>query len=216
MKIIDISVPITTTMPVWPGDPAVDLTQVSAIAQGDSANVTRMTMGVHTGTHIDAPKHFIDSGMTVDQIPLKKLIGEALVIEIDPAVAVITEHFLKTHPQIHLLAETKKALFQTRNSKYWKQNPAIFVPDYVGIDTSGAQFLRQFGLDLIGIDYLSIAPIGETERPHQVLLSDGIIILEGLNLSRVPGGVYNLFCLPLNISGCEGAPARAILIDLLG
>lgn len=216
MKIFDISVPITTTMPVWPGDPPVDLAQVSAISQGDSANVTRMTMGVHTGTHIDAPKHFIVTGITVDQIPLNKLIGEVVVFEIDPAVAVITEHVLKTHPEILRLAETKKVLFHTRNSMVWKHHPAKFVQDYVGIDTSGAQFLQQFNLDLIGIDYLSIAPFDDTERPHQILLSEGTILLEGLNLSGVPGGVYELFCLPLNIPGCEGAPARAILIDHLG
>jgi arylformamidase len=212
MKIIDISVAITTTMPVWPGDPPVDLTQVSEIAKGDSANVSRIAMSVHTGTHIDAPKHFIDTGITVDQIPLNYLIGEALVIEIDPQVNVISEHILKSHPKIHLLAEIKKVLFHTRNSSLWKQYPVDFVQNYVGIDTSGARYLQQFSLELIGIDYLSIASYDDTELPHQILLSGGSILLEGLDLSAVPGGVYKLYCLPLNIPGCEGAPARATLV----
>ncbi len=213
MKIYDISVPITTSMPVWPGDPSVDLVQVSSIAKGDSANVTRMAMGVHTGTHIDAPKHFIDSGNTVGKIPLQKLIGVALVVEISPETAVIDEAVLKAHPVIEQLKEVNKVLFKTRNSNLWGKIPARFNPDYVAIDTSGAQYLQQFNLDLIGIDYLSIAPYADTEKPHQILLSEECILLEGLNLLGVPGGIYELICLPLNIPGCEGAPARAILIE---
>ena len=213
MKIIDISIPITPTIPIWPGDPQIDLTQISAIINGDSSNITHFAMSVHTGTHIDAPKHFIDSGMTVEQIPFSKLIGEALVIEIDPQVNVISEHILKEHPSIHLLAEINKVLFHTRNSKLWKQCPGDFYQNYVGIDISGARFLQQYNLELIGIDYLSIAPYDDTDRPHQILLSGGSILLEGLDLSDVPGGIFDLYCLPLRIAGCEGAPARAILIN---
>jgi len=212
MIIYDISVPITTSMPVWPGDPSVDLVQVSSIANGDGANVTRMGMSVHTGTHLDAPKHFIDSGITIDQISLHKLIGKALVVEIGPEVSVINDAVLKAHPEIHNLNDVKKVLFQTRNSHLWSQIPPSFNQDYVGIDTSGAQYLQQFHLDLIGIDYLSIAPYADTEKPHQILLSKECILLEGLNLLGVPGGIYELICLPLNISGCEGAPARAVLL----
>lgn len=213
MKIIDISVPITNTLPVWPGDPSVDLAKVSSITKGDSANVTRITMSVHTGTHIDAPKHFIDSDITVDQIPLKKLIGEVLVIEIDSQFNVISDAVLKTHPEIYQLNQTKKVLFHTRNSRLWKQYPDSFEQKYVGIDTSGARYLQQFNLELIGIDYLSIAPFDDTDLPHQILLSGGSILLEGLDLSDVPGGFYKLYCLPLNILGCEGSPARVILIE---
>lgn len=213
MNIYDISIPITTVMPVWPGDPPVDLVQVSAIAKGDSANVTRLSMSVHTGTHIDAPKHFFEEGISVDQIPLTKMIGPVLVIEIDPQVNVISEQILKSHPNHALLNEAKKVLFRTRNSNLWSQFPDSFHQNYVGIDASGARYLRDFHLDLIGIDYLSVAPFDETERPHQVLLSDGCILLEGLDLSGVPGGVYEIICLPLNIPACEGAPARVILVD---
>ena len=215
MKILDISIPIRSGMPIWPGDPAVTLTQISAIAKGDSANITHLSMGVHTGTHIDAPKHFIDDGETVDQIPLQKLIGKVIVIEIDKHVNVISEQILKSHPSIHRLVEIQKVLFRTRNSWNWNQASESFNINYVGIDSSGARFLSQFRLDLIGIDYLSIASYDDTEIPHKTLLSEGIILLEGLNLFDVPEGIYQLYCLPLTIHGGEGAPARAVLIDRL-
>jgi arylformamidase len=214
MKIIDISIPITPTMPIWPGDELVELTQTSAIAKGDAANISRIAMGVHTGTHIDAPKHFIESGITVDQISLDKLVGKALVLNIDHQVNVISEEILKAHPDIHFLTKEKKVLFKTRNSALWKQHPNEFYQNYVALDTSGANFLQQFQLDLIGIDYLSISTYEVTELPHQILLSAGIILLEGLDLSDVDGRFYQLYCLPLKLSGCEGAPARVILVEI--
>jgi arylformamidase len=213
MKIYDISVPISPAMPVWPGDPPVTIQQVADISSGDSANVSRITMGVHCGTHIDAPKHFIDSGITIDQIPLEKLIGDVLVMEIDSTEKVISDLVLKQHPEYVLLETVSKVLFRTRNSTILQSHPHHFQEDYVGIDTTGAHYLSQFHLDLIGIDYLSIAPYHETLEPHQILLANEIVLLEGLNLSKVPGGVYELYCLPLNIPGCEGSPARAVLVD---
>ena len=216
MKTIDISLSIHPSMPVWPGDPHIDLHQVSTIANGDTSNVSQLTMSVHTGTHIDAPKHFIDSGLTVDQIPLEQLIGEVLVLEIDYDVDIISDHILQSHPNKALLEAATKVLFKTRNSNLWAEKPTVFDKNYVGIDTSGARYLQQLNLDLIGIDYLSIAPFNETSSPHQILLSGGSVLLEGLNLSAVTGGVYELFCLPMNITGCEGAPARVMLIDRLG
>lgn len=216
MKIYDISIPITPTMPVWPGDPPVDLQQVASISSGDSANVSRITMGVHCGTHIDAPKHFIDAGKTIDQIPLKKLIGKVLVIEIDDTENVISDRVLRSHPRSSLLESASKVLFRTRNSSFWAKYPHSFRENYVGIDTSGAVYLSQLNLDLIGIDYLSIAPFHETLQPHQILLTGEIVLLEGLNLSEVPGGVYDLYCLPLKLPGCEGSPARVILVEPLG
>ena len=216
MKIIDISIPITPSMPVWPGDPPVDIQQVAKITFGDSANVSHISMGVHCGTHIDAPKHFIDSGKTIGQIPLEKLIGEVLVLEIDTTENVISERVLKQHPKRALLETASKVIFRTRNSSLWSEYPQTFQEDYVGIDTAGARFLSHYHLDLIGIDYLSIAPFLATIEPHQILLSCEIVLLEGLNLSNVPGGVYDLYCLPLNISKCEGSPARVILVDRSG
>ena len=213
MKIYDISVPITPDMPVWPGDPAVDLQQVSVIASGDSANISHLSMSVHTGTHIDAPKHFIDNGNTIGQIPLEKLVGEVLVMQIDDSVNVISALVLKSHPGIDLLEDAQKVLFRTLNSSLWRQSPNEFRQDYIGIDASGAEFLAGLRLDLIGIDYLSIAPYDETLAPHQILLAEDIVLLEGLDLSKVQAGIFELYCLPLKIPGCEGAPARVILVD---
>jgi arylformamidase len=216
MKIFDISIPISPSLPVWPGDPPVDIQQVAKITSGDSANVSHISMGVHCGTHIDAPKHFIDTGKSIDQIPLEKLIGEVLVMEIDSAENVISERVLTQHPKQTLLETASKVIFRTRNSSLWSEYPHTFQEDYVGIDTTGALYLSQFHFDLIGIDYLSIAPYHETLSPHQILLAAEIVLLEGLNLSEVPTGVYELYCLPLKIPGCEGSPARVVLVDQSG
>jgi len=213
MKIFDISLPINPRMAVWPGDPPVELQQLSAIAHGANANVSQIEMSVHTGTHIDAPNHFIDSGKTIDELPLEKLIGQVLVMEIDHKVDIITESVLEKHPDRDLLKTAKKVLFKTRNSSLWKVHPTEFQSDYVGINKSGASYLAKMTLDLIGMDYLSVTPFTDTVEPHQILLAKGIIMLEGIDLSGVSGGLYQLYCLPLNIEGCDGAPARAILIQ---
>lgn len=213
MKIYDISVPIRSSMPIWPGDPAVVLQMLSAIENGEQANVTGIKMSVHTGTHIDAPSHFIENAASVDQIPLKKLIGVVLVLEIDETVDVISDQILLAHPKNDLLESTEKVLFHTKNSSLWLTHPEEFQSDYVGIDKSGAAYLSGLSLDLIGLDYLSIATYDETLIPHKTLLSKGIVLLEGLNLTGVTEGNYEMFCLPLNLVGCEGAPARVILID---
>lgn len=213
MNVFDISIPIDANMPVWPGDPSVILRQVSSIDRGDEANVSQIKMSVHTGTHIDAPKHFINNGKTIGQIPLEKLIGDVLVVSIDDAVEVISEEVLQNHPQRSSFYKTSKILFKTRNSAYWRASQTAFREDYVGIDSSGATFLAQLDLDLIGVDYLSIAPFNDTTEPHLILLAKEIVLLEGIDLSIVEPGIYQLFCLPLNILTSEGAPARAILVN---
>lgn len=213
MKIYDISIPITPTMPVWPGDPPAEISLISAISQGDSANISKFTMGVHCGTHIDAPKHFINNGKTVGDIPLEKMVGKVLVLEIDHKENVISDIVLKQHPNITMLVQASKVIFRTKNSSLWHENQSSFHRDYVGVNTAGANFLSHLQLDLIGIDYLSIAPYEETLEPHKILLAKDIVLLEGLNLSGVPGGIYDLYCLPLKLSDCEGSPARVILID---
>jgi arylformamidase len=211
MRIFDISVPISEEIPVWPGDPRVTLRQLSSIKAGDHANVSQIRMSVHTGTHIDAPKHFIDSGNTIDQIPLEKLTGGVLVMDLGTEITHISKDVLMTHPQIEQLMKASKVLFKTRNSSLWKTHPRTFQEDYVGIDSSGADFLSTMDLHLVGVDYLSIAPFNETLEPHQTLLGKDIVLLEGIDLSEVSGGIYKLYCLPLNIKGCEGSPARVIL-----
>lgn len=212
MDIYDISLPITESLPVWPGDPPVAIHQIFKIENGDSSNVSQIQMCVHTGTHIDAPNHFLNEGKTIDQLELDKLIGETLVMALDESVRTISAEVLANHLQSKLLKQTRKVLFKTKNSSYWHTHQGIFQEDYVGIDTSGAEYLSKLDLDLIGVDYLSIAAYNDPDMPHQVLLQKEIILLEGIDLSEVPEGMYTLYCLPLLIAGCEGAPARAILV----
>lgn len=211
MRIYDISLPISPAMAVWPGDPSVEILQLSSIANGDEANVSQICMSVHTGTHIDAPKHFIQGAGSIENLPMEKLMGETLVIHINDEVEVIDDKTLKSHPNIDDLKNCKKVLFKTRNSKNRVENQYKFNNKFVGLNTSAAAFLAELNLDLIGVDYLSIASYKDSEEPHKILLSKETILLEGINLSDVIPGVYNLICLPLSIEDCDGAPARAIL-----
>jgi len=210
--IYDISIPVSENTPVWPGDPKVTVRQLSRIKDGNSSNVSQIRMSVHTGTHIDAPKHFIDTGKTVDQIPLNKLTGETLVMSIPEEVDTISKEVIETHPQRELLNHTKKVLFRTKNSSLWHSQSPTFQKNYVGIDPSGAVLLAGLRMDLVGVDYLSIAPYSETAKPHLLLLEKEIVLLEGINLFGIPEGLYTLYCLPLLLSSCEGSPTRAILI----
>ncbi len=211
MKIYDITLPISPDMAVWPGDPSVKIQQLSSIENGEEANVSQIRMSVHTGTHIDAPKHFLQEAGSIDKLPLEKLMGEALVLRIDDKVDVIDEKTLKNLPNVDDLVNCKKVLFKTRNSQYWDENKTRFNENYVGLNTSAAAFLAELNLDLIGVDYLSIAAYADSEAPHKILLGKGIILLEGINLQSVPPGIYHLICLPLPIVDSDGSPARAIL-----
>ena len=204
MKIYDVSVPITASMPVYPGDPAVDIEQTHQIRRGDAANVTRLSLGAHTGTHVDAPAHFIDGAMTVDQIPLNLLIGRARVIEISSAV--ITPEVLEEFD----FAEDARVLFKTRNSYLW--NEKSFVAEFVYLTKEAAERLVEHGIKVVGIDYLSVEKYNFTSPDaHRTLLGNGTIIIEGLNLSEVDAGDYELICLPMKIEGGDGAPARVVL-----
>jgi arylformamidase len=213
MKIHDITLSIEPGMLVWPGDPPVALRQVSSIQNGADSNVSQLRMSVHTGTHIDAPKHFIDSGDTIDQIPVEKLLGDVLVLRFNDEITTLSKQTLLSHPQSGQFGKFKKILFHTHNSSIYRDYPSTFQTDYVGIDTSGAEYLAQFNFDLIGVDYLSIAPFHDTHKPHEILLSNGVVLLEGIDLSSISEGIYQLFCMPLNLKGSEGAPARVILIE---
>jgi len=211
MKIYDITLPISPDMAVWPGDPSVEIQQLSSIDNGEEANVSQIRLSVHTGTHIDAPKHFLQEAGSIDTLPIEKLMGEALVLSIDDKVDVIDEKTLKNHPNVDDLVNCRKVLFKTRNSQYWEENRTTFNENYIGLNTSAAAFLAELNLDLIGVDYLSIAAYTDSEAPHKILLGKKIILLEGINLHNVLPGTYNLICLPLPIVESDGAPARAIL-----
>jgi arylformamidase len=210
VSIHDISLTISPTMPIWPGDPAVKLEQVLSIDRGDPANVSHLDFGVHTGTHVDAPHHFMNNHRTVETLPLDVLTGRCYVLRLDDSVAAITAQVLDA---AHLPDGVTRLLFRTRNSAFWAGAVTEFQQDFVAIDLSGAQWLVGRGVRLVGVDYLSVAPFKEGPPTHIALLQAAVVVVEGLDLSRVEQSFYDLYCLPLKIAGSDGAPARAILVD---
>jgi arylformamidase len=210
MKIFDISLLISPDMPVWPGDQRVVIEQVSSMDAGAHDNVSRLLCSVHCGTHVDAPHHFLNDKRTVESLPLNILIGRARVIEFPEEVGLITAKILEKSA---VPSTTTRLLLKTRNSYLWKNHRTDFFKDFVGISEDGAGWLIRSGIRLVGIDYLSIAPFSQGTLIHRKLLKPGMILLEGLDLSAVSPGTYDLYCLPLKLSGSDGAPARAILID---
>jgi arylformamidase len=211
MRTYDITLTISPDLVVWPDDSPVELSRDSAIAQGDQANVTKLGMSVHTGTHIDAPCHFIDGAESVEEIPIGLLTGRAYVLHVDDEVDLITKDLLENS---HIPPRTKRVLFRTRNSHHWNSPHTEFDRNYVAVDPEAAAYLIQRGVKLIGVDYLSVAPFHDTSPTHITLLEAGIVVVEGLNLGEVSQGRYTLYCLPLKIAGADGAPARAILIGV--
>ncbi len=210
MRVYDISVGISPEMPVWPGDPPVRLERVEHIAQGANANVSRLDCGVHTGTHVDAPLHFVDGAAPVDRLPLKVLTGRAYVVDLRRATVLDAA----TLEASDIPPRTRRILFRTRNSEYWARKGSEFQTDFVAVDPSGAEWLVRKGVQLVGIDYLSIAPYKRSKETHRILLEKGVVVVEGLDLSGVSQGRYTLYCLPLKLIGSDGAPARAILIGV--
>jgi len=210
MRIHDISLSISSSLPIFPGDPPIELEQTQSMDQGAEYNLTRLSTSVHVGTHVDAPLHFVKDGRSVEDLSLEVLTGLCYVVQLPDGIDSITADVLDGIP----LAEgTTRILFGTRNSHLWAQGEMTFQPDYVAISEDGAEWLVQHGIQLVGVDYLSVAPYEDTVPTHRVLLQAGVIIVEGLNLSQIPRGFYDLYCLPLKLVGVEGAPARAILIS---
>ncbi|MCJ7694391.1 MAG: cyclase family protein [Anaerolineaceae bacterium] len=207
MTYIDISLPIQSDLPVWPGDPKTNIIWLSTIDQGSDANVTGFEMSAHSGTHIDAPFHFFQEGATIDMLDLDVMIGQVIVVDVPPNLTFINVKYLNSLD----LAGCDRLLLKTRNSLLWEQRGKEFDRNFVGIEPDGAYWLVDKKIKLVGIDYLSIAPYECTYEPHRILLGGGLLVLEGLNLSNVEVGIYKLICLPLNLKGREGAPARAIL-----
>ncbi|KPL77837.1 hypothetical protein ADN00_08100 [Ornatilinea apprima] len=207
-KFYDVSLSIQPGMPVWPGDPLVSLDLISRIEDGENANVSRMSMGVHTGTHVDAPFHFVAGAATVESLALDVLIGIAQVIEIDRAVGQITADVLRgatINPGV------RRVLFKTRNSDLWARGETRFQKDFVALSEDAALFLVDAGIQLVGIDYLSIAPFDAGVPTHVALLTRGVVIVEGVNLAEVPAGMYRMICLPMKLKAADGAPARMVL-----
>lgn len=209
MRIYDISLAITPTMPVWPGDPPVQLELVHRIADGANANASRLACGVHIGTHVDAPFHFIEGGGTVEAMPLEILSGPAYVADLS-STDVIDVPALR---RAKIPPRTRRVLFKTRNSRLWASADQTFHREFVAVDADGASWLVERGVRLVGVDYLSVAPFGNSRPTHRILLEAQVVIVEGLNLAAVRRGKYTLHCLPLKLVGSDGAPARAILVS---
>jgi arylformamidase len=208
-KLIDISIELSGDIPVWPGDPSPVFERFSKIEDGESANVSTMSMGVHTGTHIDAPYHFIINGKMVGDLDPDIFIGPVQVVQIPEESAVINSQVLA---EANLDFNVSRILFKTRNSNIWQQGMRTFQKDFVAVDADGAKWLLEKDFKLIGVDYLSIAPFDFPIETHQLLLEKEVVLLEGINLSDVEPGYYDLICLPLKIKNAEGAPARAFLV----
>jgi len=210
MKTYDISLPISPHLPVWPGDPAVVLEQVESMEQGADANVSHLSAGVHVGTHVDAPHHFLNDGRTVDELPLDVLTGPCYVTQLPDGIEAITAEALDG---LSLPSDATRILFGTSNSRLWSGGVTEFREDFVAVMEDGASWLVEHGIQLVGVDYLSVAPYGDSVPTHRILLQAGVVVVEGLELSAVPRGFYDLYCLPLKLLGSDGAPARAILIQ---
>ena len=207
MNYYDITLPISDSLVLWPGDPPVQITQPSNIERGDTETITRICMGAHTGTHVDAPLHFVKEGNPVDSLPLDVLIGDAVIIDTEDH-SELSASVLQT---LGIPPQAKRILFKTRNSRHWMRGESAFFTDYVAVSEDGAWWLIERGCSLVGIDYISIAPFYDTVSTHLALLKAGVIVLEGLDLSAVEPGNYHMTCLPLKLAGGEGAPARVVL-----
>ena len=210
MRIYDISLGVSPDLPVWPGDPAIKLERVKSIAEGANSNVSHLACSVHVGTHVDAPLHFIDGASAVEKLPLKVLTGRAYVVDMRRADTIDAAALEASD----LPPRTRRVLFRTRNSDYWVRKQPEFQKDFVAIEPSGAEWLVRKGVQLVGVDYLSVAPFGRSKDTHRILLEAGVVVVEGLNLSDVRRGRYTLYCLPLKLVGSDGAPARAILVGV--
>ena len=210
LDIIDISVPLLPEMPVWPGDGDFRIVPVKRMAKGDKNNLSRLDCGLHTGTHVDAPWHFLEEGNTVEQLPLDAMIGEAFVAHL-PQVEIIAADTLV---RLALPNGTTRLLLRTRNSESWERGIKEFRKGFVALTSDAAEWLVNRGIRLIGVDYLSVSPYGDGPQIHQILLRAGIVIIEGLNLTGVEPGNYELICLPLRLNDADGAPARAVLRKL--
>jgi arylformamidase len=213
MRIYDVSVRLSENTPTYPGDPGIEIKSWKSLANGDSANVSLLHLGAHTGTHVDAPAHFIAGAGRVESLSLESLIGEAQVVVVPDSITTIDADFAAAHCQ----PGRERVLFKTRNSNFWSGENPVFHSDFTHLDLSAAEYLIDQGAKLVGIDYLSIEQFkSKTHETHLALLSKGIVILEGLDLREVDAGIYELICLPLRIAGGngDGSPVRAILRTL--
>jgi arylformamidase len=208
-RLIDVSLPISPGLPVWPGDPPISIEPAKRIARGDAANVSTLSLGNHTGTHVDPPSHFIEGGKSIDQIDPLALVGPAWVVEIPNATGEIGAEQLEAS---EIPLEAERLLVKTANSGTLRPGTA-FRDDFACLSVEAARWCVERGLRLVGVDYLSVERLdAPKEHPvHRTLLTADVVVVEGLDLSRVPAGPCELMCLPLLVADGDGAPARAFV-----
>jgi arylformamidase len=205
MKLIDVTVPLDASVPTYPGNVPYTLEPLQRISRGDSSNTSTLHMSAHSGTHVDAPYHFFDGRPGVDAMPLDLLLGRARVVEINTRTGIGAEQLSGLD-----LSDDVRVLFKTSNSRLWASPE--FHTDYVGVTASGAEYLIEHGIKVVGVDYLSVEVFKTPGAPaHHTLLGGGAIVIEGLNLRDVEPGIYDMLCLPLRLVGADGAPARVVL-----
>jgi arylformamidase len=206
-NIYDISLPIASGGLVYPGNPEIVITPQQEISKGAGANVSTLQFGSHTGTHVDAPKHFFDDAPGVDALPLDVLMGPAIVVAVNELVTSVGEEDLRRHE----ITGHTRVLIKTRNSGFIRQRD--FKRDYTYLAPDGAAYLVSLGVRLVGVDYLSVEQFHSGHhRTHRTLLERGVVIVEGLDLAVPAAGPYELCVLPLRLVGLDGAPARAVLV----
>jgi arylformamidase len=209
MRIHDVTVTISSEMPVYPGDPQIEITRTFSLEEGDVANVSHLSCGTHIGTHVDPPSHFVEGGIALDKLPLDVLIGPARVFDVGDVDVIDAATVEQT-----ALDGVTRVLFKTRNSRLWS-SPHEFQRNFVYLDAPAAEILVARGVKLVGIDYLSIEMFNfEQPATHLALLSNDVIVVEGLDLSGVTAGDYELICLPIKIKDGDGGPARVVLREL--
>jgi len=205
-RLVDVSVVLKPGLAAYPGNPEFEMTPVKRVAEGASSNVSRLVMGTHTGTHVDAPRHFFDDRAGVEALPLELLVGRARVIDL-PHRGGITQ----AHLSAAGLREDLRVLLRTPNSALWNSSQG-FYKDYTYLTGDGAAFLVAQGVKVVGIDYLSVEQFKKPGAPaHHALLGAGVIVIEGLDLSDTEAGHYEMYCLPLRVKDGDGAPARVVL-----
>ena len=205
-RLVDVSVLLAPGLATYPGNPPFEMTPVKRIAGGGSSNTSQLTMGTHTGTHVDAPRHFFDDRPGVEGLPVELLIGRARVIDLPHRGGITGEHLAGAG-----LREDLRVLIRTPNSALWASGEP-FRQDYTYLSEDGAKYLVAQGVKLVGVDYLSVEQFKKPGAPaHRALLGNDVVIIEGLNLSDAEPGHYEMYCLPLKIKDADGAPARVVL-----
>ncbi len=213
MKIHDITLTISNDIVTWPGDPKVNIQLPIQMKKGDACNVSRWEIGAHTGTHCDAPFHFIDEGKGIDEVPLDRFIGPVIVVEVNPAngITIEAEDLKKLNFKSY-----RRVLFKTKNSKHWANGNMEFDKDFVAVGITGADYLLSKRIELVGVDYLSVESFhAEFEHPvHKKLLGGHVVVVEGLNLSAIKPGEYEFLCMPVKVKHGDGSLVRAALREL--